>query len=460
MSHVAIVGGGIAGLSAAYELAKRSVPFQIFEASHRFGGIVETEHHDGFVMECGPDGWITEKPWARELAIELGLADDLIASNDATRITWIYRDGQLHAIPEGMRMMVPTNLNALRYSALFSQEAIEAYEREPSRAHELKQYAADHAGTDESVANFIRRHFGEEVTRTIAAPLLAGVFGGDVGTLSAEAVMPQFVSMEREHGSLINALTARTSANAQPVFTSLRNGLGTLIDSIVVTLPQQSQKLHHTVAAIKHENAHWHVEASGEWRAFDHLILATPAHVTRTLLSSIDTEAAALLDMPASSAVLVALAFTAEQSQNIQIPAGFGFLVPPKTQGSGLLAATFVDQKFPHRVPPGGRLLRAFFGSATAEQMQSETDAYIAAVAHAQLCDLLGTQLPEPSHTVVRRWPQSLPQYTVGHRARMRRLDERIALQPALTLLGNAYRGVGLPDLIRDGRATAASIAT
>lgn len=455
--RIAIVGGGIAGLAAAYELAKQNIPFTLIEAGPRLGGIVETEIHDGFVMECGPDGWVSEKPWVRDLAIELGLEKDLIPSKDETRVTWISHNGGLHAIPHGMRMMVPTDFDALRNSALFSSTAIQDYEREPSRAAELKRYAIEHAGEDESVASFTRRHFGDEVTRTIAAPLLAGVFGGNVETLSAQAVMPQFVAMEREHGSLILALQKRNTAPAQTIFASLRNGLGSLVDALVARLPAETLHLNTRVIAVQKQSNAWLIQTDQSQDVFDDLVLATPAHITRALLSSIDTEASALLDMEASSAVLVGLGFT--ETSSWTVPAGFGVLVPPGTEGTQLLAATFVDQKFPHRAPVGGRILRAFFGSTTAQQLQTESDAYIAAMARAQLSDLLGQPLPEAAHTVVRRLPNSLPQYAVGHLDRMRRLQERLALHPGLTLLGNAYRGVGLPDLIRDGRATARNLA-
>lgn len=456
--RIAIVGGGIAGLSAAYELNKQGLPFTLFEAGPRLGGIVETKHHDGFVMECGPDGWVSDKPWATELALELGLKNELIASNDAIRVTWILRDGMLYAIPDGMRMMVPTNLDAIRSSALFSPAAMRAYEQEPNRAGELKQYAEQHANEDESIASFTQRHFGEEATNTIAAPLLAGVFGGNVDALSVQAVMPQFVAMEREYGSLILALQAQNAAiPARSIFTSLRNGLGSLIDAMVRSLPPHSIRLNTPVTALHRKESTWVLQTNGASNEFDAVFLATPVHIARSLMTSIDSEAAALLEMNASSAVLAGLAF--EHAGSLKIPGGFGVLIPGETQSTDLLAATFVDQKFPNRVPGHGRILRAFFGSATAQSMQSQSDAYIAAVAQAQLGDLLGQPLPEPSHIVVRRLPNSLPQYEVGHLSRMRRLDERIALYPGLKLLGNAYHGVGLPDLVRDGRAAARTIA-
>ena len=254
MKRIAILGGGISGLTAAYELelARQrgaAIDWHLYEASDRFGGIVETTRSASpegeYILEGGPDGWISEKPWARELAMELGLEADLIYSNDATRKTYIVVNNQLQPIPDAMRLMVPTDLAALDASPLFSTEAKRAYAAESTRAEELRTSAPLN---DESVASFVLRHFGEEVLNTLAAPLLSGVFGGDAHKLSVRAVMPQFVAMEREHGSLIAALQAKSAAStgqpAQPIFTSLRSGMGSLTDALVSRLPNERLHLH------------------------------------------------------------------------------------------------------------------------------------------------------------------------------------------------------------------------
>jgi oxygen-dependent protoporphyrinogen oxidase len=247
MKRVAIIGGGVAGLAAAYELARlgrEGAPVQgvLFEASTRLGGIVETVREGGFVIECGPDAWVTEKPWARELAEELGLGDEVMASNDAVRKTYVLIDKKLQAMPDGMRMMVPVDLGALDASELFSAEAKQAYRDEVGRADELRW---DAPKGDESVAEFVRRHFGDEVLNKIGAPLLSGVFGGDVAKLSVRAVMAPFVTMERERGSLIAALQGRASAASEvaSVFTTLRSGLGTLVDRMIATIPEDWVRL-------------------------------------------------------------------------------------------------------------------------------------------------------------------------------------------------------------------------
>ncbi|WP_213804753.1 protoporphyrinogen oxidase [Granulicella sp. dw_53] len=474
MRRIAIIGGGIAGVTAAYELARlardgAAVEATLFESSSRLGGIVETIREGGFIIEGGPDGWVTEKPWARELAEELGLSEELLPSNDATRRTYILKDDRLQAIPDGMRMMVPTDLAALDESSLFTSAARQSFRDEPSRAQELKASAP---ATDESVADFVRRHFGPEVLHTIAAPLLSGVFGGDVATLSVRAVMAPFVAMEREHGSLITALQSRAPKNGSnaAIFTTLRSGLATLIERMVATVPPTWLRMNSNVAAIGRDETGWTVRCSGNKATpehFDELMIATPVDIARSLLAPHDSYAAGLLKMEASSAVIIA--FALPDASRFPVPSGFGFLVPPhhaSTNGSEglaaktpsrLLAGTFTDQKFNHRVPSGARLVRAFFGGPTAERMMGCGNDEIASVARLELARILGP-LPDATITVVRRWPRSLPQYSVGHLERMAELNNRVAAMPGLHLLGNGYRGVGLPDLVRDARSAARGV--
>lgn len=456
MKRIAIVGGGIAGLTAAYELSRQArngaaVAAVLFESSSRCGGIVETVREGGFIIEGGPDAWVTEKPWARELAEELGLGDEIIPSNDAARKTYVLMEGQLRAMPDGMRMMVPANLDALDQSDLFTAEAKQAYHREIARAAELKATAPPH---DESVASFVQRHFGSEVLDKIGAPLLRGVFGGDVTRLGVRAVMAPFVAMEREHGSLISAMQAQAATRNNreaAIFTTLQSGLGTLVDRLVSAIPKHWFRLGTTVHSIARTAEGWSLKTCNTEQTFDALLLAVPAHIAQSLMQPIDPQAAELMEMDASSAVVVAFGFPS--AKELSTPHGFGFLVP---QGSGslLLACTFVDQKFSDRVPQNGKLVRVFFGGDAAKRMMHCGNDEVAAVARLELAHILGP-LPEPQLTVVRRWPQSLPQYAVGHLERMKQLEERVRALGKLSLLGNGYRGVGLPDLIRDARAAA-----
>jgi protoporphyrinogen/coproporphyrinogen III oxidase len=450
---IAIVGGGLSGLATAYQLACDRVPFVLFEASGRLGGIVETVYRQGFVIECGPDSWVTEKPGARELAIELGLEDQIIASNDQWRRTYVQHGKQLVPIPDGMRMMVPAKWGPLLESPLFSWQARLAYLREPKRAEELKASAP---AQDESVADFVRRHFGGEVAGTLAGPLLSAVFGGDIARLSVRAVMPALVRMEAEEGSLILAVQRRAQQSPQALFTSLCGGVQTLIDAMVRKLPAGSVRLHEPVQRVEADGGGWRLTTASGAARFDALALATPPHVTRAWLPPLMAD---LLPQEATSSVVVALAFAAEQAARLRIPRGFGFVVPSgQREEHPLQACTFVDQKFPGRVPQGGVLLRAFFGGCSGEALLGEADDRLIERARLQLGRVLGP-LPQTVETVVRRWPLSLPQYTVGHLERMAELDAKRRALPNLHLVGNAYNGVGLPDLIRQGRATARALA-
>ncbi|MGC1870493.1 MAG: protoporphyrinogen oxidase [Acidobacteriaceae bacterium] len=490
MKRIAIVGGGIAGLAAAYELALQqragaAIEFVLFEAASRLGGIVETVRRDGFVIECGPDSWVTEKLWARQLAIELGLESELVPSNDERRKTYIASGVTLTAMPDGMRMMVPTQWDSVLNSQLFSEQAKLAYRREPELAEQLRSNALDGVDghRDESVRDFVARHFGDEVANTIAAPLLAGVFGGDIAKLSVRAVMPTFVALEREHGSLIVGLQQRMGAGkaSAPIFTSLQSGLGALITGTESRIPEHSLQRNVAVEAIDHRGGVWRVHGKygGDSRLietnFDVVLVATPAATTARLLHPVDSRIGELLPQQSSSAIVVALGFAAEQARTMDIPSGFGFLVPQHELVSdhdgdeiadrpgddvarqALLACTFLNQKFPHTAPKGAILLRVFFGGALAPTLLKHDDATLIRLARRQLERYL-EGLSEPSIKLVRRWPNSLPLYEVGHGVRMAELDSRIAKLPHLRLIGNAYRGVGLPDLIRSGRAAAREI--
>ena len=466
MPRIAIIGGGLSGLSTAYELTRRGHPdFVLYEATSRLGGLVETHREDGFIIECGADSWVTEKPWARELAIELGLEDEIIPSNDAHRRTYLLDDGKLTPMPDGMRMMVPTDLKSIDASPLFSENARQAYREEPSRAQQLKAFAAARAaGEDESVASFVQRHFGEEVAEKIAGPLLSGVFGGDIRKLSATAVMANFVKMEREHGSLILGLQNHSrDGKGRSVFTSLKGGVASLIEGLTAVIPISSIRLSEPVLSMTPSPGGWQVATASHSKTFDQVVVATPVHIARKLVAPWNDELQSLLDIESSSAVVAAFAFDREQSAKLRIPEGFGFLVPQRYDSASpdaepqLLACTFVDQKFAHRAPEGCVLLRAFFGGPSAPRLLTESDEAILTLARRRLSQVLG-EIPESKITVVRRWPYSLPQYAVGHRARVARLEAIVREIPGLHLIGNAFYGVGLPDMIRQGRALASQL--
>ena len=483
MKRIAILGGGIAGLAAAYELerqrrAGKALDWYLYEASDRRGGMLQTTRfatpEGEFICERGPDAWVNEKPWARDLAHELGLGEEIITSNDATKKTYIWIDGALVAMPDRMRMMVPEDLGTLHASPLFSDGAKAAYADELRRADELKSSIPP---GEESVASFVDRHFGAEVLDKIGAPLLSGVFGGDVNRLSVRAVMPGFTTMEAEYGSLVLALqkarSERGDRAARPTFTTLRRGMGSLAEALVAALPRERlQPLTPAVALIRSSSAGWLVrfECPGPNSCavgmvpFDHVLLATPIDATRDLLRRVDAETAALIPSAASSAVLTTFCWRPEAAQGFRVPPGFGFLVPQhghvRPDRPKLLAGTFTTQKFPDRAPADARILRVFFGGTMADRLSPAPDKVVAAEAWRELGAVLpNLPTPEPGMTTVSRWPRSLPQYEIGHMERIADLDRRIEALGHLHLLGNGFRGVGVPDLIRDARAAARKVA-
>lgn len=467
--RIAIVGGGISGLTAAYILHRdysESCEFTLFEAEGRVGGIIETVHVDGFTIECGPDSWVTEKPWAEQLARDLGLAGELLGSNDHARRTYIARDASLTPLPEAMRMMVPADLNTVLASPLFTEAAKQAYMAEPSRAAQLREHALANrtAESDESVAAFVRRHFGDEVVETVAGPLLAGVFGGDIERLSARALLGPFIAMESAYGSLIVGLQQRSRVSEAPVFTTLASGLSTLVAGLLKTLPPASLQLSSPVLKLDIQPGGWAVETANGGERFDRVLLATSLDATRRLLASLSSKeaqrAATLLPTDAASGLVVAFGYGTQADPTPTIPDGFGLLVAAGPQNHhSLLACTFLHQKFPGRTPEGGTLLRAFFASSAADELSCRSDTEIAAIARNQLTALLG---PLPEHAevaIVRRWPRSLPQYEVGHVARMTQFDLCLSGLQGIAVAGNALRGVGLPDLVRDATKDAHLLA-
>jgi oxygen-dependent protoporphyrinogen oxidase len=468
--RIAIVGGGISGLIAAYTLHRDhsgACEFILFEAASRLGGIIETVHSNGFTIECGPDSWVAEKPWAEELARGLGLARELISSNDRERRTYIARDGALTPLPDGMHMMVPGDLSAVLASPLFTEAAKHAYIVESSRAAELRDGALLNRGSDadESVAAFVRRHFGDEVVETIARPLLAGVFGGDIDKLSARALLGPFVTMEAHHGSLIAGLQQRSHQSRAAVFTTLASGLGTLVERLFQQLPPASVRLSCPVLALTSTAEGWMLKTASGREAFDRILLATPLYTTRQLLAALPMaeaqKAAELLPMTATSGLVVALGYGAEATPAPTIPKGFGFLVAARPATShSLLACTFLHQKFLSRATAGATLLRTFFASSAADELATCSDAEIASIARDQVVGFVG-QLPAHADiTIVRRWLHSLPQYEVGHLSRIAQFKLCLSRLRGLFVAGNALRGVGLPDLVRDATQAAHALAS
>ncbi len=460
MTRIAIIGGGISGLSAAYSLEQKrrydaAVEYTLFESSPRLGGVLRTDYTAGCVIEAGPDSFVTEKPWAADLCRSLGMGDQLIGSNDADRKTYILTRGRLVEMPDGLMFLVPTKILPTGLSPLFSWKTKLRMTQElfhPPRAVEH----------DESVAAFVERHYGGEMVDRLADPLLSGVYGGEAASLSVRAVLPRFAEMERTHGSLGRAmLAARKKSKAgprkapPPLFTSLRQGMQHLAESVVAQLTPSSLLTNAPVQAIQPENGGWVVSAGLNSDHFDGVILALPGPATADLLRMASPELSAEIGgIQYSSSITVGLGYDYEVRRSL--PPGFGFLVP-RSEGKRLLAATFVHNKFPHRAPDDRALLRCFFAGANAENVWHLADDQIIAIVRNELQQILGLRA-EPIFARVYKWKSAMAQYGVGHLERMERIERLRQGLPGLMLAGNAYRGIGVPDCVRSGKDAAEAL--
>jgi protoporphyrinogen/coproporphyrinogen III oxidase len=474
--RTAIIGGGIAGLAAAYELEKAraagaAIEYTLFESRARLGGSLASQNVNGAVLEQGPDSFLTEKPAAAELCRELGLGADLIPSNDAARKTWILVKNRLVALPDGLMFLVPTKLIPTALTRLFS------FKTKLKMGLELL-HPPRPSEQDESVAELVKRHFGTEAVDRLADPLLSGIFGGDAAQLSARTVLPRLVEMEREYGSLTRGMLAahrkmrakaRDAAKKNPtlsngpapgssrtaprgIFTTLRGGMQELVDALQAKLEPAWVRTGTLVSALEQVPEGWRVEADGVKETYDSIIVASPAWAAGALLGDVDAALGEDLSaIPYSSSITVNLIY--DEATLGALPDGFGFLIPA-VEGRAMLACTFVHRKFLGRTPPGKAVLRAFLGGTKNDALLSEPDDVLGATVRRELKEILGIEA-EPEHTQVSRWRRAMAQYAVGHQERVKRIVERVAGLPGLRLAGNAYDGIGVSDCIRLGRLAA-----
>ena len=459
MKRIAIIGGGISGLSAAYTIEKKRqsgtpVDYVLFESSPRLGGVVATERVDGCLVEAGPDSFLTEKPWAADLCSKIGLSDQLIGSNDSERKTYIVAKGKLLEMPDGLMFMVPTKIVPTVMSPLFSL-------RTKIRMVTEWFHPRRNAAEDETVAQMVERHYGAEMVELLADPLLCGIYGGDASQLSVRAVLPRLADMESKHGSLGRGMVearkktgAAAAAPLRPVFTSLKDGMQQMVDALVARLDAYAVKMPSRVQAVTREHDGWTVSAGFQSDRFDAVIIATPAHIAAVLLNTDESLSRDLSGIKYSSSAIVTLGY--DEKVRRSLPPGFGFLVP-RSQGHRMLAATFVHNKFPHRAPENRALIRCFLGGARDEQIVQASGEEIVQIVRDELRQILGLNA-EPLFARVYRWKSAMAQYSVGHLERMQRIESCRQNLPGLALAGNGYHGIGVPDCVRSGTEAAGKI--
>jgi oxygen-dependent protoporphyrinogen oxidase len=448
---VAIVGGGIAGLSAAYELQRRGCSYTLLEAGSRPGGVVRTERFDGWVVDCGPDAILAQKPAGVGLCRELGIADRLITTL-APRTAYVLRDDTLHPLAEGSFLGFPLSLRALALSSLFTPAG-----KARMAAEVLVPRRAWHEADDESIGAFVRRRFGQEAADYLADPLLAGIHAGDADALSVRTLFPRLVEAERQSGSVLRAFRAlKMTRSPQGAFVSLPGGTGELVEALAAALTPGSVRLGVRVTEI-HRAGDYTVEWAGGSLRCRTVLLCVPAYAAAGLLRALDTSLAAACDsIPYASTATVALGYRRDQvSHPLQ---GTGFVVP-KAERRALLAGTWVTSKWPGRAPEGHVLLRGFLGGGRdPHRLERHDDDSLVRTATEELSELLGIT-GEPIFTRLSRWPRQSPQYVVGHQARVAVIEQRLRALPGLFLAGSGFRAIGIPDCIADGRAAASSVA-
>ncbi len=460
MKRIAIIGGGISGLSAAYTLEEKRqsgepVEYVLYESSPRLGGVLVTDRVDGCLVEAGPDSFLTEKPWAADLCRKIGLGDQLIGSNDSERKTYILARGKLVVMPDGLMFMVPTKIMPTVLSPLFSWHT-------KMRMATEWFHPPHKAASDETVAEMVERHYGSEMVDLLADPLLSGVYGGEASQLSVRAVLPRFADMEAKHGSLGRAMLAArrkmgaaTNSPARPLFTSLKEGMQQMVDALVARLDANALKTSSPVLSVIPQDDGWTLSAGYQSDHFDAVIIATPTHAAAAVLQDANGDLARdLSEIKYSSSVTVTLGY--DETVRRSLPPGFGFLVP-RSAGHRMLAATFVHNKFPHRAPENRAIVRCFLGGARDEQILEASEEEILATVRRELRQIIGLNA-EPLFARVYKWESAMAQYAVGHLERLQRIESLRQKLPGLALAGNGYSGIGVPDCVRSGAEAATKI--
>jgi oxygen-dependent protoporphyrinogen oxidase len=454
-----VVGGGITGLAAAHravELARErglALDLTLVEARGRLGGTIATERTDGFLVEAGPDSFLSEKPWALALCQRLGVEDQLVRTDDRYRKVYVWRANRLHALPDGFQLLAPTRLAPFFGTSLFSW---------PGKLRMAMDVVLPRGavGEDESLGSFVRRRLGAEALERVAQPLVAGIYTADPDDLSLAATMPRFLELERRERSVILGLMRAVKRAPQPgtsgarwsLFVTFARGMGQMIDTLAARLPDSAVQLNTRVAGIERAGATWRVGIGAGAIEADAVIVTAEAHAAARMLRYVDPQVATLVgDISYASSATVSFGY-----RRADVPHAldaFGFVVP-RTEGRALLAGTFSSVKYPGRAPEGHVLIRCFLGGALDAALVGHDDGHLIGRARDELRAALGITAA-PLLTRLARHPASMPQYRVGHLTRMETIERRLAALPGLFLAGGAYRGVGIADCVRSGEAAA-----
>jgi len=467
---VVIVGGGISGLATAFALQEQAaaagLPIRctVLESGQSWGGKIVTHRIGELITEAGPDSFLSQKPAGLELCAKLGLTDQLINTNETGKKAFVLYGGRLHELPEGLVSFVPNQLGPFLRSGLLSWTGLArmgldvVVPRGPSEG-------------DESLASFFRRRFGAQAFDRVLEPLMAGIYAGDAEQMSLKATFPRFFELEQQYGSIIRGMmAAKKKASSAPasgstctMFVSLKNGLGDLVTALTTRLTRQGVELRlgcqvDALRVRSHQLGRWMYDLilnDGSALSTESLVLAPPAYVAAELLRPLTPIAGGLLEMiPYASTATIAMAYPADAVAGAV--EGFGFIVP-RIEGRDLIAATWTSLKWPHRAPADQVLVRCYVGGVGREVILRLDDDQLAARVRAELSALCGIKA-EPGYVEVNRWWKAMPQYTLGHLDRLTQLDAALSRYGGLVLTGAGYRGVGIPDCIRDGAVAAGRV--
>ena len=446
---VVIIGGGITGLAAAYELTERRIPFTLLEASSRLGGLIGTEKVDGFTIEAGADSLLAQKAAGMKLCEELGLAPRLLSTTPPRR-AFVLENGLLHPLPSPSVLGIPATWTGIATYDLLPVMARARLALEPL----MRRRAA--AAGDESVASFFRRRFGDTTVRLIAEPLLGGIHAGNIEQLSMRALFPRLVEAERR-GSVLRSLRRTRQPAVDGVFRSPAGGMAEIVSAIERRLDPKAVRLNANASGLRRFEDGWIVDGSGERQEARAVIVAVPAYTAARLLESVDDEAARLCaEVPYVSTTSVALAWPRTDIKHDL--AGSGFVVARSANAPRITACTWVSSKWTGRAPAGWALVRVFIGGARDPDTVSLADDELVNIAVRDVSTVLGIQTA-PQLRRVHRWRDAGAQHNVGHLDRVRRIEARLAASPGIITAGSGFRSVGIPDCIADGRAAAAAAA-
>lgn len=462
--RVVIVGGGITGLAAAWQIleecCREPVELVLLESSDRFGGVIQTIHRDGFLIEAGPDSFITDKTGAMDLCQQISLGDQLQATRSTCRRALVVRNHKLIPVPAGFVLMGPTRLRSILSSPLFSLRGKLRIAAEPF-------IRAKSDGQDESVGSFVVRRFGHEMLDRLVQPLVGGIYTADTDVLSLGSTFPRFLEMEARHGSVTRGLaksgrrrsTSGQSGARYSLFMALHGGMETLVTQLVGQIPRQSLRLGCRVQAIHPRpvpagrSCAWSVVYNRDQKIdADAVVVCGPSHLAAQLVEPFDHGLAGeLVKIRYASSVVINLGY---RRDNISHPLdAFGFVVPRK-ENMSILAGSFSSVKFEGRAPRGHVLLRVFLGGVLQVGLLELDDSRLAALAHKDVAGLLGIGGP-PLFSMVHRYDQAMPQYRVDHRKAVEEISRRAETHTGLEIVGNGFEGVGLPDCIRQGQLAA-----